>query len=518
VLNDTEACDDGNKESGDGCYQNCLVVEAGFTCPTPGAECRPFAKCGDGVISPPEQCDDANTAGDDGCSASCKVEIGSKCTTDSPSTCSPTVCGDSVMEGAEGCDDGNTLPFDGCDARCQVEPDCTPGAGCTSSCGDGLVLLFKDGKSFEECDDGNNTSGDGCSDTCQTEDGYVCAGEPCEEINGACVLRVPVIFRDLNASFEDVMPDGSTDCNGPTTGNNGQSVTSGLVKTNLDADGKPEASASAPAACFSASSFAKWYRDVDGTNSTALGDIVLFKSGSEYVNRYDSATGAQYNGKDGTPLFFPLDGLPNCATGERLGCALADTRSVAKIPDQYYGGGWNNDPSGALRNFHFTSEVTYWFQYDAGVSSTLEFLGDDDVWVFVNGRLAVDLGGTHVPLEGTVTLSSANAATYGLVDGNLYEIKVFHAERKVTGSSFKLTLTNFDRSRSECLPQCGDGIVGFGEECDDGVNDGGYNECQAGCVLGGYCGDGIKQENESCDDNAPDAPTSCAGCRILVVK
>jgi cysteine-rich repeat protein len=80
----------------------------------------------------PEQCDDANLEGGDGCSATCKIEIGSKCE-GSPSVCSPTTCGDSMREGAETCDDGNSLPFDGCSGTCQGEPICS-GEGCTSGC------------------------------------------------------------------------------------------------------------------------------------------------------------------------------------------------------------------------------------------------------------------------------------------------------------------------------------------------------------------------------------------------
>src|SRR5688572_18076501 len=55
VLDDDEACDDGNMNSGDGCGDNCRYVEPGFVCPEPGQPCRPFAKCGDGAIIFPEQ-------------------------------------------------------------------------------------------------------------------------------------------------------------------------------------------------------------------------------------------------------------------------------------------------------------------------------------------------------------------------------------------------------------------------------------------------------------------------------
>jgi len=131
-------------------------------------------------------------------------------------------------------------------------------------------------------------------------------------------------------------------------------------------------------------------------------------------------------------------------------------------------------------NFFFTSEVRFWFRYEG--SETLTFTGDDDVWVFINRTLAVDLGGCHVPESASVTLDRQTAARFGLQDSGLYPIHVFHAERKMEGSSFKLTLTGFDLQRSECSGICGDGIVVAGESCDDGNTRGG-DECEANCLV-----------------------------------
>jgi fibro-slime domain-containing protein len=147
----------------------------------------------------------------------------------------------------------------------------------------------------------------------------------------------------------------------------------------------------------------------------------------------------------------------------------------------------------------------------------LDFTGDDDVWVFVNGVLAVDLGGIHVPENGSVTINQAAGSKFGLTAGNVYQLSVFQAERRMEGSSFRLTLSGFEHAPSDCSAQCGDGIVSFGEECDDGVNDGGYGECASDCTLGEFCGDGIVNGPEQCDPGTMSSG-ECSGCRRLRVR
>jgi fibro-slime domain-containing protein len=190
----------------------------------------------------------------------------------------------------------------------------------------------------------------------------------------------------------------------------------------------------------------------------------------------------------------------------------------------------------ATHNFHFTTEVKYWFRYETNTMATLDFTGDDDVWVFLNGRLAIDLGAWHVPLNGTITINGATVNTtanldvltptptvvnnpgtaqdYGMTPGNVYQIAVFHAERQKEGSSFKLTLGGFNMTPSDCRTNCGDGMVGPGEDCDDGTNAGGYNMCAPGCVFGPRCGDGVPAADfgEACDDGETGNLGAYGGC------
>jgi cysteine-rich repeat protein len=106
-----------------------------------------------------------------------------------------------------------------------------------------------------------------------------------------------------------------------------------------------------------------------------------------------------------------------------------------------------------------------------------------------------------------------------LVEGGVYEIVVFQAERNTNASTYGLSLDDFELTKSTCKSDCGDGVVTIDEACDDGVNDGSYGSCNPDCSRASFCGDGHKDAGESCDDGNSKNGDGCnSACRFERIK
>lgn len=213
--------------------------------------------------------------------------------------------------------------------------------------------------------------------------------------NGSMVLSGTI--RDFNGSawthggadpdFEAVCPCNFT-------------VVKNIVMSNLGSDGEPVYNNGTFYSLDHGSTwFNKWYHDASGTNVKKQLNITLNEISTNPPKW-------QYNNQ----LFFPID-------------------------NQLFGNS-GQDSQGKWHNFGFTYEIHSSFTYQGG--ETFDFAGDDDVWVFINKKLAMDLGGVHSTAQGSINLD-ASATQLGITPGNVYSFDFFYAERHTTGSDMKIT-------------------------------------------------------------------------------
>jgi len=186
-------------------------------------------------------------------------------------------------------------------------------------------------------------------------------------------------------------------------GNGG--LTTGLVSSTLAGSAPTAISFGAPGYITSPASFAEWY----GPAAPSASHSITLSETSPGSGIFSYSNGA----------FFPIDGM---------------------LLGNY---GWSG------HNFHFTYQIHATFGYAPGAGQVFRFAGDDDVWLFFDKKLGIDLGGVHSTAGRSVNLDTLFGP--GKAAGN-YDFDFYFAERHTSGSNFHIE-TSLDLVSTPAVPE-----------------------------------------------------------------
>jgi fibro-slime domain-containing protein len=206
--------------------------------------------------------------------------------------------------------------------------------------------------------------------------------------------NVPKTDGAGNPSTTYAGPWNDTDIVTDTLGSDGKPVYKGIGNKTLTTHGKD--------------AFDQWFRDKAGTNVTVSYPLQLTRNAAGAFEFDSEKTGVPLSAGDPTKMFFPID------DGSAYATAFGN----------------QTDP----HNYSFTAELHTKFTYRGG--EFFNFRGDDDVFVYIAGKLVINLGGIHAASPANVQVD-----TLGLTKGQDYTLDFFSAERHKTGSNILFTTT-----------------------------------------------------------------------------
>ncbi|MDP3027265.1 MAG: hypothetical protein Q8N63_06150 [Nanoarchaeota archaeon] len=515
IYNSTECgyqepkCGDGNVDAGEECdlgNDNGKECAPGYdkSCAYCSSECENKTKtdgyCGDDIINGPEECEKDSDCGNNCIFGFCLGTLTNKCVDCKCEHIEEPKCRDGIINQIwEECDDENNVNGDGCDENCTIERECTENSECDKLDRDycyGSIIKHDEGICVDyECRVNESEIED-----CGLKDGITGCGEfewDCsEEINQVDCVITDILPRDDlcgNSCIDLVFNEGL--CN---------AITYQCEYT--------------------------WENCSDGNTCTE--DICNTESGCSNPPEQLS-TPCEADDLECTEDH--CDGYGNCVLLEDNCDECCDDGDCLKdiYSDNYC---YDNDIYFNLTDYFCKdgdclfnmSEV---FVQDCGEDSCdepISYCKDNDVWKnqtcynkgcsfggcfndpFTNKSKAEECGENSYGewnnyCIGKEAWKNKTDVLKGCKEGGCYEENDYKNE--------KVETCLYDCINGECTePECGDGNVDAGEECDLGNDNGkecapGYDEtctyCSSECKnetkTDGYCGDDIINGPEKCE-------------------
>jgi len=290
--------------------------------------------------------------------------------------------------------------------------------------------------------------------------------------------ELDIILRDFKADYpgfeeKDYSKGGSKKCNTSDQEINGVVVDGasyGMVQKKLDYSqcsdaekagdsdverakngrycARPLPASPAPSQMCYGEELQKWY--TDGPDAKTIKEVLtvpLNYSTGLYEVAYNSSTCVDWNGIGKSPGYFPLDKYDNSSSSFYSPGATWGRSTWVTSYDSYNQNKECGPGQNMLHNFGFTVAGSAEFRYVSENNDKFEFEGDDDMWVFIDGELELDLGGVHNSVRGAIDIN-ALAARKGWENNTMHVINFFYAERQTTASNLKLQFRLTDLSPS----------------------------------------------------------------------